>query len=154
MEKSSDGFYIAEKDFEQRGQGDLFGVKQSGDMSFKIANLKRDFNILTQANIDAKEFLDNKSYQDYDYYKNIIKEIDFLDWLSISFIILIKKCFVIFKYFKILPHKLPHRAFLVIKKVPKINKNESFRSLQGVLVDLFTLRFVREIRLLAWLVSC
>lgn len=79
MEKSSDGFYIAEKDFEQRGQGDLFGVKQSGDMSFKIANLKRDFNILTQANIDAKEFLDNKSYQDYDYYKNIIKEIDFLD---------------------------------------------------------------------------
>ena len=72
-------FYIAEKDFEQRGQGDLFGVKQSGDMSFKIANLKRDFNILTQANIDAKEFLDNKSYQDYDYYKNIIKEIDFLD---------------------------------------------------------------------------
>ena len=48
-------------------------------MSFKIANLKRDFNILTQANIDAKEFLDNKSYQDYDYYKNIIKEIDFLD---------------------------------------------------------------------------
>ena len=79
MEKSSDGFYIAEKDFEQRGQGDLFGVKQSGDMSFKIANLKRDFNILTQANIDAKEFLDNKSYQDYDYYNNIIKEIDFLD---------------------------------------------------------------------------
>ena len=79
MEESSDGFYIAEKDFEQRGQGDLFGVKQSGDMSFKIANLKRDFNILTQANIDAKEFLDNKSYQDYDYYKNIIKEIDFLD---------------------------------------------------------------------------
>lgn len=64
MEESSDGFYIAEKDFEQRGQGDLFGVKQSGDMSFKIANLKRDFNILTQANIDAKEFLDNKSYQD------------------------------------------------------------------------------------------
>ena len=79
MEESSDGYNIAEKDFEQRGQGDLFGVKQSGDMSFKIANLKRDFNILTQANIDAKEFLDNKSYQDYDYYKNIIKEIDFLD---------------------------------------------------------------------------
>lgn len=79
MEESSDGFYIAEKDFEQRGQGDLFGVKQSGDMSFKIANLKRDFNILSQANIDAKEFLDNKSYLNYEYYTNIIKEIDFLD---------------------------------------------------------------------------
>ena len=79
MEESSDGFYIAEKDFEQRGQGDLFGVKQSGDMSFKIANLKRDFNILSQANIDAKEFLDNKLYLDYEFYTNIIKEIDFLD---------------------------------------------------------------------------
>lgn len=79
MEESSDGFYIAEKDFEQRGQGDLFGVKQSGDMSFKIANLKRDFNILSQANIDAKEFLDNKSYLNYEYYTKIIKEIDFLD---------------------------------------------------------------------------
>lgn len=79
MEESSDGFYIAEKDFEQRGQGDLFGVKQSGDMSFKIANLKRDFNILSQANIDAKEFLDNKLYLNYEYYTNIIKEIDFLD---------------------------------------------------------------------------
>lgn len=79
MEESSDGFYIAEKDFEQRGQGDLFGVKQSGDMSFKIANLKRDFNILSQANIDANEFLDNKSYLNYEYYTKIIKEIDFLD---------------------------------------------------------------------------
>ena len=32
MEESTDGFYISEKDFEQRGQGDLFGVKQSGDI--------------------------------------------------------------------------------------------------------------------------
>lgn len=49
MEESNDGFYISEKDFEQRGQGDLFGVKQSGDMTFKIANLKRDYKILLQA---------------------------------------------------------------------------------------------------------
>lgn len=79
MEKSSDGFYIAEQDFKQRGQGDLFGVKQSGDMSFKIADLKRDFSILSQANIDAEIFLESKKYQEYEYYNNIIKEIDFLD---------------------------------------------------------------------------
>ena len=79
MEKSSDGFYIAEQDFKQRGQGDLFGVKQSGDMSFKIADLKRDFSILSQANIDAENFLISKKYQEYEYYNNIIKEIDFLD---------------------------------------------------------------------------
>ena len=79
MEKSSDGFYIAEQDFKQRGQGDLFGVKQSGDMSFKIADLKRDFSILSQANIDAENFLVSKKYQENEYYNNIIKEIDFLD---------------------------------------------------------------------------
>lgn len=79
MEESNDGFYIAEKDFEQRGQGDLFGVKQSGDMSFKIANLQRDFKILSQANIDAKEFLDNNGYYGIKFYEKIIEDINFLD---------------------------------------------------------------------------
>lgn len=79
MEESSDGFYIAEKDFEQRGQGDLFGVKQSGDMSFKLANLKEDFKILNQANIDAKEFIETNKYLENEYYINLVKEIDFLD---------------------------------------------------------------------------
>lgn len=79
MEESSDGFYIAEKDFEQRGQGDLFGVKQSGDMSFKIANLKEDFKILNQANIDAKEFVETNKYLEDEYCRNLVKDIDFLD---------------------------------------------------------------------------
>lgn len=79
MEESSDGFYIAEQDFKMRGQGDLFGVKQSGDMSFKLANLKRDFAILSQANIDAKEFIESNEYTKYKYYMDIVKEIDFLD---------------------------------------------------------------------------
>lgn len=79
MEESSDGFYIAEKDFEQRGQGDLFGVKQSGDMSFKIANLKEDFKILNQANIDAKEFVETNKYLEDEYYRKLVKDIDFLD---------------------------------------------------------------------------
>ena len=43
MEESNDGFYISQKDFELRGHGDLFGIKQSGDMNFKIANLKNDY---------------------------------------------------------------------------------------------------------------
>ncbi len=79
MEESSDGFYIAEKDFEQRGQGDLFGVKQSGDMTFKIADFKRDFKILSQANIDAAEFLESKEYLNNLFYKNIVENINFLD---------------------------------------------------------------------------
>ena len=57
MEEVYDGFEISEKDFKLRGSGDLFGVKQSGDMYFKIANLKSDYKILVQAKKDSMEFL-------------------------------------------------------------------------------------------------
>lgn len=57
METTYDGFEISEQDFKLRGAGDLFGVKQSGDMSFKIANLKSDYKILLQAQKDSLEFL-------------------------------------------------------------------------------------------------
>lgn len=59
LEETNDGFLISEKDFELRGSGDLFGVRQSGDMSFKIANLARDFKILKQCDTDSKEFISN-----------------------------------------------------------------------------------------------
>ncbi len=57
LAKTCDGFEISEEDFKLRGSGDLFGTKQSGDMQFKIANIREDFKILVQANKDAKEFL-------------------------------------------------------------------------------------------------
>lgn len=79
MEESSDGFYISEMDFKQRGQGDLFGIKQSGDMSFKIANLNRDYNILLQTNKDAQEYINNNKYKDNLLYTNIVNEISNLD---------------------------------------------------------------------------
>ena len=72
MEESNDGFYISQKDFELRGHGDLFGIKQSGDMSFKIANLKNDYNILLLANEDTKKYIESKEYLKNDYYKNIV----------------------------------------------------------------------------------
>lgn len=62
MENTHDGFVIAEEDFKLRGSGDIFGTKQSGDMSFKIANLKSDYKILSQAKKDSLEFLKNKEY--------------------------------------------------------------------------------------------
>ena len=62
METVYDGFEISEQDFKLRGAGDLFGVKQSGDMSFKIANLKSDYKILVQAKKDSLEYLKNKDY--------------------------------------------------------------------------------------------
>ena len=57
METTCDGFEISESDFKLRGSGDLFGVKQSGDMNFKIADLKKDYKILEKANYDALEFI-------------------------------------------------------------------------------------------------
>ena len=43
--------------FKLRGSGDLFGERQSGDMAFKMANIKNDFNILVRAKEDSEEFL-------------------------------------------------------------------------------------------------
>lgn len=74
LEESEDGFYISEKDFELRGAGDLFGVKQSGDMVFKIANLNKDYKILKRCSEDSLNFL-NKHINEIDKYpiqKNII----------------------------------------------------------------------------------
>lgn len=59
LESSNDGFYISEKDFEMRGEGDIFGERQSGDMHFKIADIKRDSKIWLQVFKDSKEYLDN-----------------------------------------------------------------------------------------------
>ena len=74
MEESNDGFYISEKDFELRGQGDLLGVKQSGDMTFKIADLKRDFKILLQAKEDTSDYL--KNFDNNILYKDIMTSLD------------------------------------------------------------------------------
>lgn len=60
METVDDGFEISEEDFKLRGHGDLFGTKQSGDMTFKIASIKSDYKILLQAKKDSKEYLLNK----------------------------------------------------------------------------------------------
>ena len=82
LTESTDGFYISEKDFELRGSGNLFGTKQSGEMDFKLANIKRDIKILKQCNIDSKEFIDNNikdNFNNYNYYKNILEELKFID---------------------------------------------------------------------------
>ena len=82
LKESNDGFYITEKDFEMRKEGDLFGVKQSGEMFFKIADLKRDYKILSQAKIDSEEFLKENitnDFKNYPIYYKIVKEIEKLN---------------------------------------------------------------------------
>ena len=57
LTKTNDGFKVSEEDFMLRGSGDLFGLRQSGDMVFKIANIKSDFDILLKAKEDSYDFL-------------------------------------------------------------------------------------------------
>jgi len=75
---SNDGFYISEQDFKLRGGGNVFGTEQSGGVSFKIADLKRDYNILLAAKEDAEEFIKTKQYELNSYYKKIVREIEFI----------------------------------------------------------------------------
>ena len=76
MTKTTDGFKISEEDFKLRGSGDLFGTKQSGDMSFKLANLKRDYNLLMDAKKDTEEFLKDKSTEDIELKLRLIKMVN------------------------------------------------------------------------------
>ena len=75
LEQSNDGFYISEQDFKLRGGGDIFGIRQSGEQSFKIANLNRDYKILMQCKSDAEEFLKNKNLDDYKEQKEILENL-------------------------------------------------------------------------------
>lgn len=82
LASSSDGFYITEKDYEMRKEGDIFGVRQSGDMSFKIADIKRDFKVLMRAKEDSLEFLeknDKNIFKNNEKYIKIVKETESLD---------------------------------------------------------------------------
>lgn len=75
LEESNDGFYISEQDFELRGGGDIFGIRQSGEQSFKIANLNRDYKILMQCKSDAEEFLKSKNLDNYKVQKEILENL-------------------------------------------------------------------------------
>jgi len=75
LEQSNDGFYISEQDFKLRGGGDIFGIRQSGEQSFKIANLNRDYKILMQCKSDAEEFLKSKNLDDYKEQKEILENL-------------------------------------------------------------------------------
>lgn len=59
MEKSNDGFYIAEEDLKLRGPGEFLGTRQHGLSEIKIANLVRDVDLLSEARTDAMQILEN-----------------------------------------------------------------------------------------------
>lgn len=58
LNRSNDGFYIASEDLKLRGPGDIFGLRQSGDMEFKLADIFTDANLLKTVSEEVNEMLD------------------------------------------------------------------------------------------------
>lgn len=61
MEETNDGFKIAEKDLEIRGEGEILGTRQSGVRLLRIANIVRDIEILEAARYEAEQVIFSKS---------------------------------------------------------------------------------------------
>lgn len=59
LNKSNDGFFIASEDMRLRGPGDLFGLRQSGEMQFKLGDVFNDANILKAAADDVTKLLED-----------------------------------------------------------------------------------------------
>ena len=75
LETCSDGFEISEYDFKNRGEGDLFGIRQSGETGLKLANIKKDFQMLLKARDDVLEFLPKLNKEEYPYLYQELEQI-------------------------------------------------------------------------------
>ncbi|HEY4261127.1 MAG TPA: ATP-dependent DNA helicase RecG [Schlesneria sp.] len=62
MEKTSDGFQIAEVDFELRGPGDVLGTRQSGSLPLRVADLIRDKALLEEARVAAFNLVESGEF--------------------------------------------------------------------------------------------
>lgn len=58
LNKSNDGFYIASEDLKLRGPGDFFGIRQSGDLEFQLADIFTDANLLKTVSEEVNALLE------------------------------------------------------------------------------------------------
>ncbi|GLC82939.1 ATP-dependent DNA helicase RecG [Lacrimispora brassicae] len=54
LNQSNDGFFIASEDLKLRGPGDIFGIRQSGDLEFKLGDIFTDANLLKTVSEEVK----------------------------------------------------------------------------------------------------
>ncbi|MBQ8887054.1 MAG: ATP-dependent DNA helicase RecG [Candidatus Gastranaerophilales bacterium] len=63
--QTNDGFIIAEKDLEIRGPGEFLGLRQSGVLELRLADLTKDLYILEMARNEAKDYVKNHSQDEF-----------------------------------------------------------------------------------------
>ncbi len=76
LNRSNDGFFIAGEDLRLRGPGDLFGIRQSGILDFKIADVFQDAEVLKIAGEEANKILKRDPELKDPSYKKIKNHID------------------------------------------------------------------------------
>ena len=76
LKNSNDGFYISECDLKLRGPGDIFGIKQSGNMDFKIADIYTDSGILKLASLYADKIVKEGNIYTNPQYIGIKSQLD------------------------------------------------------------------------------
>ena len=79
MKNTNDGFLIAEEDLKIRGIGEVLGLKQSGEMDYKIADLNRDFYLLQEASVLARKIVAEKNIKQYIDLLFLFNYINYLD---------------------------------------------------------------------------
>ena len=81
LEKCNDGFEISEYDFKNRGEGDLFGIRQHGDTGLIISNISKDYEMLLKVKDDIKEFIEiyKTNKEKYNDIYNELTKIDTVD---------------------------------------------------------------------------
>ncbi len=67
MESTSDGFRIAEVDFELRGPGDVLGTRQSGSLPLRVADLVRDKALLEEARVAAFNLVESGEFDEPEF---------------------------------------------------------------------------------------
>ena len=76
LNQSNDGFYIASEDLKLRGPGDIFGVRQSGDLEFRIGDVFTDANLLKQVSEEVNEILDDDPELEKEEHLELKRQID------------------------------------------------------------------------------
>jgi ATP-dependent DNA helicase RecG len=88
MNKSNDGFKIAEEDLRQRGPGDLFGLRQSGELNFRLGDIYHDADLVKESAMDADRILSmdpELSLPQHDVLRELIntKSVDLVDFTTL-----------------------------------------------------------------------